>query len=144
LGHSADAAFLAGHEVKKAEIHGMSQRGGSVSSDVRFGGQPLSPMIPDGEADALLALADDQVDLSLGRLRSGGTLIRPGAIDLQDLANRKSFNVAMLGVLSAHLDIPLESWQEAVRANLPEKVWADNEEAFALGRKAARAGRQSA
>jgi len=46
----ADAAFLAGLDVKKSEIHGMSQRGGSVTSDVRFGRQVLSPMVPAGEA----------------------------------------------------------------------------------------------
>ena len=33
----AEAAFRAGHTVKKAEVHGMSQRGGSVSTDVRYG-----------------------------------------------------------------------------------------------------------
>ena len=44
----ADAACRAGHDVKKAEIHGMSQRGGSVSSDVRFGAEVLSPMVPRG------------------------------------------------------------------------------------------------
>ncbi len=41
----ADAAFRAGLDVKKAEIHGMSQRGGSVTSDVRFGDAVQSPMI---------------------------------------------------------------------------------------------------
>ena len=45
----ADAAFRAGYDVKKAEIHGMSQRGGSVTCDVRFGPQVLSP---DGPARA--------------------------------------------------------------------------------------------
>ncbi len=39
----ADAAFRAGLDVKKAEIHGMSQRGGSVTSDVRFGEVVHSP-----------------------------------------------------------------------------------------------------
>ena len=42
----ADAAFRAGRDVKKAEVHGMSQRGGSVTSDVRFGREVLSPMVP--------------------------------------------------------------------------------------------------
>ena len=37
----ADVAFSAGLDVKKSELHGMSQRGGSVSSDVRFGEQRL-------------------------------------------------------------------------------------------------------
>ncbi|MBR3707962.1 MAG: 2-oxoacid:acceptor oxidoreductase family protein, partial [Lentisphaeria bacterium] len=46
-----EAAFRMGCDVKKSELHGMSQRGGSVSSDVRFGEKVASPMIPAGEAD---------------------------------------------------------------------------------------------
>ena len=49
-------------------------------------------------------------------------------------ANKKSLNVALLGVLSAWLDIPEEIWLEAVRANLPEKLYAANVAAFAAGR----------
>ena len=45
------AAFRSGYDVKKSELHGMSQRGGSVSSDVRFGTKVWSPMVPRGEAD---------------------------------------------------------------------------------------------
>lgn len=44
-----------GYEVKKNEIHGMAQRGGSVSSHVRFGKQVSSPIIKMGEADVLLS-----------------------------------------------------------------------------------------
>ena len=40
----------------------MSQRGGSVSSDVRIGRDVLSPMVPDGEADFLVVLDETQVD----------------------------------------------------------------------------------
>ena len=50
----ADAAFRAGYDVKKAEVHGMSQRGGSVNTDVRFGPEVLSPLVPDGEVDVLV------------------------------------------------------------------------------------------
>ena len=51
----ARTAAEAGLDVKKTEIHGMSQRGGSVSSQVRFGSQVLSPIIPEGETDILVA-----------------------------------------------------------------------------------------
>lgn len=44
-----------GYEVKKNEIHGMAQRGGSVSSHVRFGKTVSSPIIKLGEADVLLS-----------------------------------------------------------------------------------------
>ncbi|RTZ90484.1 MAG: indolepyruvate oxidoreductase subunit beta [Deltaproteobacteria bacterium] len=44
----------AGFEVKKSEIHGMAQRGGSVSSHIRFGKSVYSPTIPKGSADFLI------------------------------------------------------------------------------------------
>jgi indolepyruvate ferredoxin oxidoreductase beta subunit len=49
------AAMHAGLDVKKSEIHGMSQRGGSVISQVRFGTKVFSPIIPDGESDILVS-----------------------------------------------------------------------------------------
>uniref|UniRef100_A0A7C4AQA2 Indolepyruvate oxidoreductase subunit beta n=1 Tax=Desulfomonile tiedjei TaxID=2358 RepID=A0A7C4AQA2_9BACT len=49
------AAALHGYDVKKNEIHGMAQRGGSVSSHVRFGKSVSSPIIKMGEADVLLS-----------------------------------------------------------------------------------------
>ena len=102
----SEAAFRSGFEVKKSEIHGMSQRGGSVTSDVRFGSQVFSPMVPPGEADFLVVLAPDQVEVNRGQLRPGGVLIAPDLVDPAKLSNRKSFNVALLGALSRHLEIP--------------------------------------
>lgn len=51
----ATAGMLAGYDVKKSEIHGMSQRGGNVSSHIRWGDAVFSPIIGDGETDYLLA-----------------------------------------------------------------------------------------
>ena len=51
----AMAAMHAGYDVKKSEIHGMSQRGGSVISQVRFGTRVHSPIIPVGETDVLVS-----------------------------------------------------------------------------------------
>ena len=45
----------AGYDVKMSEIHGMSQRGGSVSSQVRYGEKVLSPVIERGGADILVS-----------------------------------------------------------------------------------------
>jgi indolepyruvate ferredoxin oxidoreductase, beta subunit len=50
------AAMEAGYEAKKSEIHGMSQRGGSVFSHIRFGPTIHSPVIPEGGADVLFSL----------------------------------------------------------------------------------------
>lgn len=129
----AEAAFASGCDVKKAEVHGMSQRGGSVSSDVRFGREVLSPMAPAGEADFLVALDVGQIDVNRHRLREGGILIGADLIDEKALANRRSLNVALLGALSNHLPIERDCWLAAVRANLPEKLHEVNVEAFQLG-----------
>jgi indolepyruvate ferredoxin oxidoreductase beta subunit len=51
----AKTAALAGLDVKKSEIHGMAQRGGSVISQVRFGEKVYSPIIPDGTSDLLVS-----------------------------------------------------------------------------------------
>jgi len=54
----ADVFMGAGFDVKKSEIHGMAQRGGSVSTHVRFGSKVFSPLIKEGEADILLAFEE--------------------------------------------------------------------------------------
>ncbi len=131
----ADAAFRAGLDVKKAEIHGMSQRGGSVNSDVRFGPKVLSPMIPDGEADFLVVLAPSEVVVNQGRLKQGGVLIPPDAIAESSLPNRKSLNVALLGCLAARLDLPESLWLEAIKAALPERLHDVNVKAFRMGKE---------
>lgn len=133
----AEAAFAAGLDVKKAEVHGMSQRGGSVASDVRFGREVLSPMVPPGEADFLLALADDQVDVHRDLLRPGGTLIASSVVDPASLPNRRSLNVALLGYLSRHLPFEVAAWHEAIRKHLKTDLVEVNLQAFALGRQAA-------
>lgn len=51
----AEAAITLGHDAKKTEVAGMAQRGGVVSSHLRFGPRVLSPQIAPGEADVLLA-----------------------------------------------------------------------------------------
>ncbi|MGE5645588.1 MAG: 2-oxoacid:acceptor oxidoreductase family protein [Acidobacteriota bacterium] len=135
---AADAAFRAGFDVKKSELHGMSQRGGSVTSDVRYGRGVLSPMVPPGEAAYLVVIAASQVEVNRWQLRAGGVLIEPALIDEKALPNKKALNVALLGLLSTHLDIPEESWLEAIRANLPERLHEANAVAFQLGRQAAR------
>jgi indolepyruvate ferredoxin oxidoreductase beta subunit len=129
----AEAAFGAGLNVKKSEIHGMSQRGGSVTSDVRFGEEVLSPMVPAGEADYVVVLAEEEVETSRRHLRQGGTLIGPDAVDADKLSNSRSLNVALLGVLSKHLSIGEKHWQDAIKANLADKLHDVNLEAFAMG-----------
>ena len=130
----ADVAFRAGLDVKKAEVHGMSQRGGSVTSDVRFGPHVESPLVTIGEADFLVVLAPSEVEVTRPLLRPGGVLIAPSLVPEAELPNRRSLNVALLGALCGLLPIPEEIFLAAVKAALPERLHAVNEQAFALGR----------
>lgn len=76
----SEAAMLAGFDVKKSEIHGMSQRGGSVVSHVRFGAEVFSPIVPEGEGDILFGFELMETARSLPLLKPGGTVV---ANDLQ-------------------------------------------------------------
>ena len=69
------AARLAGMEAKASEIHGMSQRGGSVVSEVRFGEQVLSPLIPPPGADVVLGFELLEGLRGMAQLRPGGQAI---------------------------------------------------------------------
>jgi len=52
----AEAALLEGYDVKTSELHGLSQRGGSVEAYVRFGEKIYSPLVSSGKADLILGL----------------------------------------------------------------------------------------
>jgi indolepyruvate ferredoxin oxidoreductase beta subunit len=54
----SDVFLTAGLDVKKSEVHGMAQRGGSVSTHVRYGPQVFSPLIKEGEVDIFLAFEE--------------------------------------------------------------------------------------
>jgi len=71
----SEAFMLAGYDVKKSEIHGMSQRGGSVVSHVRFGTKVFSPIVPEGEGDILFGFEIMETYRSLPLLRRGGTVV---------------------------------------------------------------------
>ena len=51
----AEAALSEGYDIKSSELHGLSQRGGSVEVHVRFGKKIYSPLIPQGKADLILS-----------------------------------------------------------------------------------------
>lgn len=65
----------AGFDVKMSEIHGMSQRGGSVSTHVRYGEKVYSPVIEEGEADLLISFEKMEAIRWLKFLKPEGHLI---------------------------------------------------------------------
>lgn len=66
-----NVGLAAGFQAKQAEVHGMSQRGGSVTSHVRWGEVVHSPLIGAGEADVLLAFEKLEALRSLKAMRPG-------------------------------------------------------------------------
>lgn len=64
-----------GYDVKMSEVHGMAQRGGSVTTQVRFGEKVYSPLIEKGKADAIVAFEKSEALRALPYLKEGGHLI---------------------------------------------------------------------
>lgn len=67
--------IAAGYDVKMSEIHGMSQRGGSVSTQVRFGTKVYSPIIGRGQADILVAFETMEAMRYLPDLKPDGKIV---------------------------------------------------------------------
>lgn len=163
-----------GYDVKVSEVHGMSQRGGSVVTYVKFGKKVYSPIIDKGEADFILSFERLEAARWLSYLKEGGKIIvndqrispmpvitgameYPGdilakikstgadliTVDALSLATQagssKSVNVVLIGLLSSLMDIPVQAWQEALKATVKPKFLEVNRKAFELGRKAAKA-----
>jgi indolepyruvate ferredoxin oxidoreductase, beta subunit len=83
----ADAILATGLEVKQSEVHGMSQRGGSVFSHLRFGPSVDSPLVPRGSADLLVGFEWAETLRWLSYLKPGGdivvdlrTVVPPGSL----------------------------------------------------------------
>lgn len=70
-----NVAISAGYDVKVSEVHGMSQRGGSVVTYVKYGDKVYSPIIDEGEADIILAFELLEAYRALPYLKKGGKLI---------------------------------------------------------------------
>lgn len=70
-----------GYDVKVSEVHGMSQRGGSVETFVRFGDKVYSPIISKGEADYILSFEKLEAARFSEYLKAGGEII----VNLQEI-----------------------------------------------------------
>lgn len=71
----SQAAISRGERVLSAETIGMAQRGGSVTSHVRIGSDMYSPLIPQGQADILIAFEAAEAARNIGFLKNGGLVI---------------------------------------------------------------------
>lgn len=64
-----------GYDVKMSEVHGMAQRGGSVTTQVRFGEKVFSPLIGFGEADVVVAFEKVEAARWINYLKEGGSVV---------------------------------------------------------------------
>ena len=148
----AMVAADAGLDVKVSEIHGMSQRGGSVSTIVRVGEKVDSMICDPGCADIVVAFESIEALRAQQFVREGGALfvndeqIVPEAIGARmidaggiarEVGSPRSANVVLVGALSTALPFSVEEWQDAIRRRVPPKTVEANLEAFARGREAA-------
>ncbi len=70
----SDVAMKAGYDTKKSEVHGMSQRGGVVSSHVKYGPKVYSPIIPYGQADILISFEQAEALRAMDWIRKDGLI----------------------------------------------------------------------
>ena len=166
LGH---VLLAQGHQVKVSEVHGMSQRGGSVVTYVKYGEEVFSPLIDKGEADIIVSFEILEAARWLPYLKQGGKVLSstqridpmpvitgaasypediPGKIAAmginatvvdalalaEEAGSAKATNVVLMGVASQSMPFPVESWEAAIEALVPQKFLELNHKAFQLGR----------
>ncbi|HTY13165.1 MAG TPA: indolepyruvate oxidoreductase subunit beta [Candidatus Omnitrophota bacterium] len=130
------AAIYTRLHVKKSEVHGMAQRGGSVESHLRFGKEVVSPLIPKGRADHLVPFDAEEGKRLSSFLKPGGNDLLPYLKRAEmHLPDKKCLNIYMLGALSRSLPLKADVWTAAIKKVIPEKYLAQNLEAFKLGRE---------
>lgn len=71
----SEGLLEAGYDVKMSEIHGMSQRGGNVSTQVRFGEKVFAPIIGFAEADVIIAFEKMEALRWIEYLKPGGKMV---------------------------------------------------------------------
>ena len=132
-GVTAMVAFRAGMDVKQSEVHGMAQRGGSVTSQVRFGKKVYSALIPQGTADILVAFHNRESVRCRPQLKPDGIVIDPTVNGAENELRNKWGNVYVLGLLSKHLPFDANIWEEVIQTVVPERFLEVNLAAFQRG-----------
>lgn len=112
-------AIKEGFDVKVSEVHGMSQRGGSVVTYVKYGDKVYSPIIDRGEADIILAFEILEAYRALPYLKKGGKMI----------ANTQQMNP--MPVITGAMEYPQD-----IEKKLSEKINLQAVDALAAAREA--------
>ncbi len=163
----AEAAALAGQDVKKSEIHGMSRRGGPVFSHVRFGEQVFAPVIDEGQADVILSmepmellrwsrwarpgaaacyLAEPILPVGVAEYPEGveaeiarlfNQVVRVELAAIRRSVPLKVRNTALLGAASVFFPLGVEHLRQALQVMSPKGSYEANQAAFDAGRELA-------
>jgi indolepyruvate ferredoxin oxidoreductase beta subunit len=104
----SEVALSHGLDVKKSEVHGMAQRGGSVVSHVRFGAKVYSPVIAEREADLLVSFEKMEALRWIHYLAPGGTVI----VNEQE-------------IVPSGLEEYPEGLGDEIRARVPDSLFVD-------------------
>ena len=156
----------AGYDVKMSEIHGMSQRGGSVSSQVRYGEKVMSPVIEKGQADIVVSFEKMEALRALDYLKEDGTLVvnneeipsmsvitgdevypddvldeiqahvKDATRLAQELGNEKAANIILLGTIIKAMGLEHIDWDSILEANIKAKFLELNKKALKVGMEA--------
>ena len=134
-------AIKEGYDVKVSEVHGMSQRGGSVVTYVKYGDKVYSPIIDRGEADLILAFEMLEAMRALPYLKKGGKMIAntqkmnpmpviTGAMEYpENIEEKLSAKIN----LPKSMDVDKNVWIDVIKETVPEKFLDVNIKAFELG-----------
>ncbi len=112
-------AIKEGYDVKVSEVHGMSQRGGSVVTYVKYGDKVYSPIIDRGEADIVLAFEILEAYRAMPYLKKGGKMI----------ANTQQMNP--MPVITGAMEYPAD-----IEKKLAEKINLQAVDALSLAEQA--------
>ena len=150
-----------GYDIKVSEVHGMSQRGGSVVTYVRYGDKVYSPIIDRGEADFIVSFELLEAARWTEYLKPGGKIVTntqqinpmpvitgaagypASGIDVdafdaislaEEACSSKAVNIVLMGRLSNYFDASVDEWMRAIEESVPEKFLEMNKKAFNLGR----------
>ena len=122
--------IAAGYDVKMSEVHGMSQRGGTVTTQVRFGSKVWSPLIGEGEADVLVSFE------TMEAMRAD-TLAIDAVKVATDQGMPRGMNVVLLGALVAALGVDDVDWAAALKSCVKPQFYEANLKCLEAGLKLA-------
>ena len=151
------------YDVKVSEVHGMSQRGGSVVTYVRYGDKVYSPIIDKGQADVIISFEKLEAARYMNYLKKGGKIVvsdqeidpmpvitgaaeypenliekmKAAGADIDDMeaGSPKAVNIVLMGRVSRYFpEISEEAWLASLEACVPPKFLEMNKKAFMLGR----------